>query len=131
MMTPKSHLVPLVFLLLPILSKAQGGLCPTDDNFSATCLSSVMPPYPICTKRGAAEWVAHAQDAVPRCCGKDKSACGCPVKDSQDFLDVIDGKCEGIASCPEGNVLMGHSLLRGFEMEEQIQREEMSNAGGD
>mmetsp|Transcript_10732 Transcript_10732/g.22778 ORF Transcript_10732/g.22778 Transcript_10732/m.22778 type:complete len:116 (-) Transcript_10732:175-522(-) len=88
--------------------------CPTDEQFNEECLAAVTPPFPICLKKSAADWVTQAQDAAPRCCGDDKSACRCPVKGSPEFWNKIDGYCAGVGKCSEGIPdLMSHSLLRG------------------
>lgn len=73
--------------------------CPTDDSFDPKCLESVMPPYPICNKLPASEWVKKGIDGASRCCGEDLSECKCPVKDSEKFLDKIGPHCEGIKTC--------------------------------
>jgi hypothetical protein len=73
--------------------------CPTDDSFDPKCLESVMPPYPICTKLPASEWVKKGIDGASRCCGDDLSECKCPVKDSEKFLNKIGAHCEGIETC--------------------------------
>ncbi|KAL7461659.1 hypothetical protein ACHAXS_002069 [Conticribra weissflogii] len=117
-----------VFVILAINIQAH---CPTDEQFNAECLASVTPPFPICLKKSAAEWVAQAQDAAPRCCGDDKSACRCPVKGTSEFSSKIDGYCAGVASCSEITSSMKHSLLRSAEFNESLHRLEKSLHSGD
>ena len=117
-------MVPVFLIVINVSSVAQAG-CPTDDSFSPTCISAIIPPFPICLKKSAAEWVALAQNASPRCCGEDKSGCGCPIKNTLEFQRKIGGYCDGIESC--AGVTLGKSLPRGFSVDEQVQLEEYPN----
>uniref|UniRef100_A0A7S4MX23 Uncharacterized protein n=1 Tax=Odontella aurita TaxID=265563 RepID=A0A7S4MX23_9STRA len=77
--------------------------CPTDERYHPECLASAIPPYPICLKNDmtAQQWVEHALDSATRCCNEhgDSSDCRCPVKNDDNFLHKIEGKCAGIAMC--------------------------------
>ncbi|CAB9531211.1 expressed unknown protein [Seminavis robusta] len=76
-----------------------GRECPTDVAFSSECLSAAMPPYPICMKRSASEWVEHAIESHARCCGTDTTECKCPQKNSARFLGKIENHCHGVEIC--------------------------------
>jgi len=100
--------------------------CPKDDTISQTCLDKILPPYPICLSRTAAEWVDHAKDSATRCCGNDLSQCKCPVKDTQPFQAKIGDYCKAVTEdCSKQEATLGN-LRGGFDMEEQIQREEFT-----
>ena len=74
--------------------------CPTDKKYDPKCLEAAMPPYPICSKLSADEWVRKAIDGSSRCCGGDDiSNCRCPVKTSDRFRNRIGGHCEGVEIC--------------------------------
>ena len=97
--------------------------CPKDDRFDPQCLANAMPPYPICTKKTAQEWVESAIDGASRCCGKDLSECKCPVKDSEKFLNKIASHCKGVALCKTQTVEEAKVSLSSLE------REELANEG--
>ena len=74
--------------------------CPTDSSIDKTCLDAVLPPWPICLKKSAQEWVAHAQDSATRCCPSGGDDCRCPVKDGDAFKSKIVEHCIAIQQCP-------------------------------
>jgi hypothetical protein len=77
----------------------QKGECPTDDSYSAKCLESAIPPYPICLKASAKEWVEKSLVGHDDCCGEDMSTCKCPQKNSAKFVGKIGDWCAGVETC--------------------------------
>lgn len=80
-------------------SESREGSCPTDETFSNKCLQSAIPPYPICLKASAKEWVEKALKGHDDCCGEDLSSCKCPKKDSAKFVGKIGDWCAGVETC--------------------------------
>lgn len=100
-------------------------LCPKDDNISQTCLDAILPPFPICLGRTAAEWVDHAKDSATRCCVDDMSQCKCPKKDTDAFKAKIGAYCKAVTEdCVTHRVSSGN--LRGDFMLQKVQREEFT-----
>jgi hypothetical protein len=75
------------------------GDCPKDNQYTAKCLQSVMPPYPICTKKTVDEWVAKAWQGHDDCCGEDMTTCKCPQKNSATFAGKLGDWCAGVETC--------------------------------
>ncbi len=75
--------------------------CPTDESYPKTCLDNVIPPWPICKFGTVEKFVAKAKDGATRCCGDDLSACKCPKKDTDKFLDEIGPWCDGVSTCDD------------------------------
>ena len=73
--------------------------CPKSDAYDPACLRSAIPPWPICLFHSVDDFVDHAQDSATRCCGDDISACRCPKKNTDKFLNDIGEWCRGVASC--------------------------------
>jgi hypothetical protein len=99
---------PIVLSLLVTLlaSSAQAGLfafcsCPTDDRYSAECLKSSIPPWPICLFHDAEYFVEKAEDGATRCCGGDITDCRCPKKDTEKFQEAIGEWCDGVKTCTD------------------------------
>jgi hypothetical protein len=80
--------------------EVQQGDCPKDDQYAAKCLESVMPPYPICTKKTVDEWVVKAWQGHDDCCGDDMTMCKCPQKNSAKFAGKLGDWCAGVETCP-------------------------------
>eukprot|EP00980_Cylindrotheca_fusiformis_P024344 scaffold11783_cov120-Cylindrotheca_fusiformis.AAC.4 len=75
------------------------GNCPTDESYSTKCLESAIPPYPICLKASAKEWVEKSIKGHDDCCGEDLSTCKCPEKESAKFISKIGDWCAGVETC--------------------------------
>jgi len=78
------------------------GSCPTDASVGADCLAAVIPPWPICTYKTVAEFIATSKESAARCCDSgdgDISACSCPVKDGNRFQAKIPDWCAKVATC--------------------------------
>ena len=103
--------------------------CPTDDSYSAECLKSAIPPWPICLcgSHSAKYFVDKAVESAGRCCGDDLSKCTCPVKNSTCFQDKIGAWCDGVETCSNNVVAalpveeqeaVSQQLLRGDASEQ-------------
>lgn len=71
-------------------------LCPKDPDVSPECTAAIYPPFPICLKKTAKEWIEHAKDASTRCCGDNIDECKCPAKDGPAFQGQIGGYCNAV-----------------------------------
>lgn len=77
--------------------------CPTSSSYPQSCLSNIIPPWPICLTKNVTEWYNVSKDSSTRCCkdNGDLSECKCPHKDSAKFLDKIGDWCEGVKTCDD------------------------------
>ena len=79
--------------------------CPTTDGYTTECLQNAIPPYPICLRKTAQEWVDEAVNVkYNHCCSSDDAeqpleSCRCPQKNSPHFLNKISTWCAGVKSC--------------------------------
>jgi hypothetical protein len=86
-------------LVILLASSVQAGFCPTDDKYTAECLKSSIPPWPICLFHDAEYFVTQAKDGATRCCGDDITECKCPKKDTEKFQGAIGDWCDGVKTC--------------------------------
>jgi hypothetical protein len=96
----------------------EGSDCPTDDNYGAKCLESAMPPYPICLKMTAKEWVEKAIARHDNCCGDDLGTCKCPVKGTPKFMAKISDRCAGVDTCASFETITIENLRTASKLEE-------------
>ena len=80
--------------------------CPHDDRFPQGC-EMLMPPYPKCLEGDFVDWVHAAMiEGGPDCCGEDRTACKCPIKDSILFESAVADFCEEVQICADAYELI-------------------------
>lgn len=95
--------------------------CPTDVRFPEGC-EILMPPFPTCSNGSYMDWMAYATESgKANCCGDDLSACTCPVKGSQYFLQAVEYACHEIEVCEA--VYKGIVATEGYKADLEYLRE--------
>lgn len=92
--------------------------CPTSDQYDPECLKNAIPPWPICLFHDVDYFVEKSKDGASRCCTDDLTECRCPKKDTPQFLDQIEGWCQGIQKCMP---CKGKGCHQGEDQEEHVE----------